>query len=100
VSRASTDIHVPMRTCIGCRQVAARSDLQRWIAVPAHAGTVDVVHDERGAAHGRGAWLHDDAGCRDRAVSSGAFKRALRIPSKLAPMGGVHIRQTETSAGM
>lgn len=61
------------RTCVGCRQRDARNNLVRVKAV---LNTVDV--DEKAHLPGRGAWIHCDLGCLNRALRSRAFERALR----------------------
>ncbi|HVX70566.1 MAG TPA: YlxR family protein, partial [Mycobacteriales bacterium] len=45
----------PVRTCVGCRVKAAKSELLRVVAV---AGT--LTPDPRGTSPGRGAHLHPD----------------------------------------
>lgn len=61
------------RTCVGCRQRDARDNLVRVIAA---SGTVEV--DEAACLPGRGAWIHRDPACLNRALRSRAFERALR----------------------
>lgn len=67
----------PVRTCIGCRQRAARRELLRLVV-----GSVDghpaVVPDPTRSAAGRGAHLHPTTACYDLAVRRKAFTRALR----------------------
>lgn len=65
----------PERTCIGCRQRAAKTDLLRVAAV----GDV-CVPDHRGTLPGRGAYLHPALACFDLAVRRRAFGRAFRGP--------------------
>ncbi|BBB00524.1 hypothetical protein RVR_10530 [Actinacidiphila reveromycinica] len=65
----------PERTCIGCRQRAAKSDLLR-VAVSGGA----CVPDLRGTLPGRGAYLHPALACLDLAVRRRAFARAFRGP--------------------
>ncbi|WP_078901613.1 YlxR family protein [Actinacidiphila yeochonensis] len=65
----------PERTCIGCRQRAAKSDLLR-VAVIEGA----CVPDLRGTLPGRGAYLHPALACLDQAVRRRAFSRAFRGP--------------------
>ncbi|PWD52366.1 DUF448 domain-containing protein [Serinibacter arcticus] len=65
----------PVRTCVGCRERGPRSGLVRIVAVE---GTV-LVLDERGGAPGRGAWLHVQERCLDRALARHALPRALRL---------------------
>ncbi|MEW1864171.1 YlxR family protein [Streptomyces sp. NBC_00669] len=65
----------PERTCIGCRQRAAKSDLLR-VAVSGGA----CVPDLRGTLPGRGAYLHPALACLDLAVRRRAFARAFKGP--------------------
>ncbi len=61
------------RTCVGCRQRDARDNLVRVAA-----GTSAVEVDEKAHLQGRGAWIHRDSACLNRAIRSRAFERALR----------------------
>ena len=62
----------PVRTCVGCGGKAAQRALVRVKA----AGERVVVDRERSG--GRGAWLHPEPPCLERAVKRRAFARALR----------------------
>ena len=68
----------PVRTCIGCRSRAPRSALIRLVV---HHG--ELKHDETGSLPGRGAWVHPELDCVERADSRNAFARALRVASRL-----------------
>jgi uncharacterized protein len=68
----------PVRTCIGCRQQAAKSELVRVTVVVDAQGQRAVVVDPGGAAPGRGAHLHPATACYELAVRRKAFGRALR----------------------
>lgn len=68
----------PVRTCVGCRTRASRSDLLRVVA----RGS-DLVIDERASLPGRGAWVHPTSECMDAAVRRRAFVRALRVSAPL-----------------
>lgn len=48
-----------------------------------HAGKWRVTVDEKRLLPGRGAWLHPDQNCINRAVKRRVFNRALRISSPL-----------------
>ncbi|MGP3948397.1 YlxR family protein [Streptomyces sp. 7N604] len=63
----------PERTCVGCRERAAKDDLLR-IAVIEDA----CVPDPRGTLPGRGAYVHLAPVCLDMAVRRRAFSRAFR----------------------
>jgi len=50
-------------------------ELQRFVLVDG-----EIVADPSGRMPGRGAWLHEDPACRERAERRRAFPRALRMP--------------------
>lgn len=68
----------PERTCIGCRERAAKNDLLRVVVVGD-----ELVPDDRGTLHGRGAYVHPSTVCLDLAVRRRAFPRALRVQGAL-----------------
>ena len=68
----SSRAHIPLRTCVGCRKREARSVLVRVVLEGDH-----LVVDSRGAAPGRGAWLHPGTDCLDIARKRKALQRAL-----------------------
>ena len=72
-----------VRTCVGCRKRAAKSELLRVVASDRGAG-LEVVPDPAGRAPGRGAHLHPTAECLELALRRRAFPRALRVPGRLA----------------
>ncbi|MEU2058138.1 YlxR family protein [Streptomyces bungoensis] len=68
----------PERTCVGCRERAAKDDLLRIVK----SGDA-CVPDPRGTLPGRGAYVHPALVCLDQAVRRRAFPRALRVPGAL-----------------
>ncbi|MFD9910197.1 YlxR family protein [Streptomyces sp. NPDC059063] len=68
----------PERTCVGCRERAAKSDLLRTVAVEGVC-----VPDPSGTLPGRGAYVHPALVCLDLAVRRRAFPRALRVQGPL-----------------
>ncbi|AVZ75620.1 DUF448 domain-containing protein [Streptomyces lunaelactis] len=68
----------PERTCVGCRERTAKSDLLR-IVVTGDA----CVPDDRGTLPGRGAYVHPASVCIDLAVRRRAFPRAFRVQGPL-----------------
>ncbi|MGV9456776.1 YlxR family protein [Streptomyces sp. NBC_00287] len=68
----------PERTCVGCRERAAKKDLLRIVAIKD-----ECVPDHRGTLPGRGAYVHPALVCLDLAVRRRAFPRALRAPGPL-----------------
>ena len=76
----------PVRTCVGCRNRAAKSDLLRVVREPTAgqpgvggAPVIRLVPDPRGRMPGRGAHLHPDPECLALAERRRAFGRALRL---------------------
>ena len=68
----------PERTCVGCRERAAKRDLLRIVAVEG-----ECVPDPRGTLPGRGAYVHPVPACLDLAVRRRAIPRALRAQGPL-----------------
>lgn len=73
-----TAVHVPSRTCVGCRGKSAKTELLRVVAVEDA-----LVPDPRGRAPGRGAYVHPAVECLVRAEKRRAFPRALRVAGPL-----------------
>jgi len=65
--------HIPLRTCVGCREVNAKRALVRIVRT-AEGPRVDLT----GKASGRGAYLHAQKSCWERALK-GALANALKI---------------------
>ncbi len=66
--------HEPARTCVGCRGQAGKAALIRIVRGPDGVATVD----QTGHAEGRGAYLHNDAGCIATAHKRKSLERALK----------------------
>lgn len=74
-ARAGGHRHVPMRTCIACRQARPKRSLIRIVSSPGQ----EVEIDSTGKMAGRGAYLCLDPACWDTALSSSnVLPRALR----------------------
>ena len=73
-----------VRTCVGCRARAAKSDLLRVVG----RGN-EIVPDPRARLPGRGAYLHSSQNCFEQAQRRRAFTRALRLPgpANAGPVG-------------
>ncbi|MHB8341079.1 MAG: YlxR family protein [Mycobacteriales bacterium] len=73
----------PERTCVGCRERAAKSELLRVVT----AGG-EVIPDWRARRPGRGAYLHPRPACLDAAERRRALPRALHEsgPLDVAPV--------------
>ncbi|MCH0543367.1 YlxR family protein [Streptomyces sp. MUM 203J] len=68
----------PERTCVGCRERAAKSDLLRIVVIEGACAP-----DPRGTLPGRGAYVHPVPSCLDLAVRRRAFPRSLRVQGPL-----------------
>mgnify|MGYP001045082567 CR=1 FL=1 len=68
--------HIPVRTCIVCREALAKRSLNRIVQVP---GTGLVV-DPSGKMPGRGAYLCSKLACWEKAAArdNSCFSHALR----------------------
>jgi|DewCreStandDraft_1066081.scaffolds.fasta_scaffold00029_147 predicted RNA-binding protein YlxR (DUF448 family) len=67
--------HVPIRTCIGCQQESAKRELIRIVRTP--EGRVAI--DPTGRMPGRGAYLHPQRTCWEKALKRGSIRYALKI---------------------
>ncbi|MCZ4516244.1 YlxR family protein [Streptomyces phaeochromogenes] len=82
----------PERTCVGCRERAAKIDLLRTVAAEG-----ECVPDPRGTLPGRGAYVHPVLVCLDLAVRRRAFTRALRAPGPLETKAlRLYVEQTDS----
>ena len=84
----------PVRTCVGCKERAAKSSLLRLVV----AGGV-IVPDPQARQPGRGAYLHPSQACFELAQRRRAFPRALRVAGSLsaAPLAS-YLSRTDTRA--
>lgn len=77
--------HVPIRTCVSCRETGAKRGLVRIVRTP--AGNVQI--DPTGRLNGRGAYLCHKPACWQRATQSPILNRALNTqlsPESLATL--------------
>ena len=72
---------IPMRQCLGCREMHPKKELIRIVRSP--EGEISL--DTKGKASGRGAYLCPNGTCLKRAVKAKAIARALdvEIPQEL-----------------
>lgn len=64
---------VPMRQCLGCREMKPKNELIRVVRAPDGGVSLDF----RGKAPGRGAYLCPNPACLKKAVKSRAIERAF-----------------------
>ena len=72
--RSRRQKHVPVRTCVGCREVLSKQEMMRIVRTP------DGVRvDPTGKLPGRGAYLHRRQSCWRDAIDRGLLARALKV---------------------
>ena len=72
---------IPMRQCVGCREMKPKRELVRVVRSPEGAVSLDF----RGKAPGRGAYVCPQTECLKKAIRSKALSRALEceIPQEI-----------------
>ena len=72
---------IPLRQCLGCREMKAKKDLLR--VVRPKEGEISL--DLRGKASGRGAYVCPNTDCLKKAIKSKALSRAFdtQIPQEI-----------------
>jgi hypothetical protein len=70
----ATARRIPQRTCVGCGEVQGKRALVRIVRTPEGA----VAIDPTGKRNGRGAYVHREPACFERAVA-GRLWKALRV---------------------
>ena len=64
---------IPMRQCLGCREMKPKKELIRVVRSPEG----EIRLDFKGKANGRGAYLCHDPECLRRAVKARALERTF-----------------------
>jgi len=67
---------IPMRQCLGCREMKMKKELVRVVRSP--EGEISIDH--RGKKSGRGAYVCRDKACLAKARKTKALERALETP--------------------
>ncbi len=72
---------IPMRQCLGCREMKPKKELIRVVRSP--EGEISL--DFKGKANGRGAYLCPNPDCLKKAVKAKALERAFsaQIPQEV-----------------
>ena len=72
---------IPMRQCLGCREMKPKKDLIRVVRSP--EGEISL--DFKGKASGRGAYVCPDPKCLKKAIKARALERAFsaQIPPEI-----------------
>jgi len=84
-----TGKHIPQRTCVGCHSVLSKRDLMRIVR------TADGVrYDETGKAPGRGAYLHKNRSCWEKALKGNL---ANKLRTELTAQDKEHLQAIANS---
>ena len=72
---------IPMRQCLGCREMKPKKELIRVVGSP--EGEISL--DFKGKASGRGAYVCPDPRCLKKAIKARALERAFsaQIPQEI-----------------
>ena len=66
---------IPMRQCVGCREMRPKRELTRVVRSPEGEISIDL----KGKKPGRGAYVCPDPACLKKAIKSRALGRALGV---------------------
>lgn len=64
---------IPLRMCVGCREMKPKAQLLRVVKTPQG----EIILDTTGRKNGRGAYICSCSECLRRAQKSGALSRAF-----------------------
>lgn len=79
MAKAPRPKHVPIRTCIACRQTDGKRQLVRVVRVAATAAAGPVVKiDPTGKLAGRGAYICRNRSCWEQALTGRRLAAALK----------------------
>ncbi len=66
---------IPMRMCVGCREMKAKKEMIRVVRSPEGEVSIDL----KGKKSGRGAYVCYDVQCLKRALKQKQLARALEV---------------------
>lgn len=67
---------IPMRMCVGCKELKPKKELLRIVALP--AGIIEL--DRTGKKSGRGVYICNRSECFQEAFDSHGLERSLKRP--------------------
>lgn len=68
---------IPMRMCVGCREMKAKRELVRIVCARDSGEELHIAVDPTGKAPGRGAYICPNAECLERARKIHALERTF-----------------------
>jgi predicted RNA-binding protein YlxR (DUF448 family) len=82
---------IPMRQCLGCREMKAKKELIRVVRSP--DGVISL--DFKGKSPGRGAYVCRGADCLKKAIKTRALERALETAIPAEVVAALHGQMEE-----
>ncbi len=72
---------IPMRQCLGCREMKPKRELIRVVRSPEG----EIALDFKGKANGRGAYVCPEPACLQKAIKGRALEKAFsqQIPAEI-----------------
>ena len=67
---------IPMRMCVGCKELKPKKELLRIVALP--TGIIEL--DRTGKKSGRGVYICNSSECFQKAFDSHGLERSLKRP--------------------
>ena len=67
---------IPMRMCVGCKELKPKKELLRIVALP--TGIIEL--DRTGKKSGRGVYICNSCECFQKAFDSQGLERSLKRP--------------------
>lgn len=76
-----TNKKIPMRQCVGCREMKSKRELIRII----HTEENEILIDATGKKNGRGAYICPNQDCLAKAIKSKGLERSLKtaVPKEI-----------------
>ena len=71
---------IPMRQCIGCREMKAKKDIIRVLkTASAEDESPEIILDATGRKNGRGAYICPNRDCLDLAMKNKGLERSFKM---------------------
>lgn len=72
---------IPMRQCVGCREMKAKKDMIRVIKSMTEDETKpEISLDATGRKNGRGAYICANSACLNAAIKNKGLERSFKMP--------------------
>lgn len=85
---------IPLRQCVGCREMKSKKEMMRVIKTPEN----DILLDTTGKKNGRGAYVCCSGECLNKAIRSKGLERSFKqsIPEGVYERLEEEMKQIET----